>query len=138
MNPHYIMFLLLTHVLRWTGVSELNLLIILLQTNLLTLLKKFVNLGLNIPRNNRGASDDHLIDLLVNNLELIGTSVILSAASNLRGRHTILASIVKNKLTLRDEVLKVHTGGRVLLTLKRFSGDPASFQLIYLGLCLNP
>ena len=73
--------------------------------------EKLVNLGLNIPKNNPGASDDSLIDLLVKNLELISTSVILSAASNLRGRHTILASIVKNKLTLRDEVLKAHNGG---------------------------
>ena len=73
--------------------------------------EKLVNLGLNIPKNNPGASDDSLIDLLVKNLELISTSVILSAASNLRGRHTILTSIVKNKLTLRDEVLKAHNGG---------------------------
>ena len=63
----------------------------LITDELIDITEKLVNLGLNIPRNNPGASDDHLIDLLVNNLELIGTSVILSAASNLRGRPTILA-----------------------------------------------
>ena len=52
-----------------------------------------------------------ILYLLVNNLELLITSVIPSAASNLRGRPPFFASIVKDKLTLRDEVLKVHTGG---------------------------
>ena len=44
-------------------------------------------------------------------LKLINTSVILSSASNLRGRHTTLTSIVNNKLILRDEVLRAHSGG---------------------------
>ena len=52
-----------------------------------------------------------ILYLLVNNLELLITSVIPSAASNLRGRPPFFASIVKDKLTLRDEVLKVHSGG---------------------------
>ena len=36
---------------------------------------------------------------------------MLSAASNLRGRHNILAGIVRNKIVLREEVLMAHKGG---------------------------
>ena len=96
--------------LRWTSVSD-QLTDNLITDEFIDATEKLVNLGLNIPKNNPGASDAQLIDLLAENIELISKSVLLSAASNLRGRHTILASIVKNKLTLRDEVLKAHTGG---------------------------
>ena len=42
---------------------------------------------------------------------LIRKSVLLSSANNLRGRHNILSGIVRNKLVLREEVLKAHWGG---------------------------
>ena len=83
----------------------------LITDELIDMTDKLVAIALDIPKNNPGATAQELIDLLMDILELINTSVILSAASNLRGRHTILASIVKNKLTLRDEVLRVHSGG---------------------------
>ena len=51
------------------------------------------------------------MDLLLDKLALIRKSVMLSSASNLRGRHNILAGIVRNKLVLREEVLQAHKGG---------------------------
>ena len=67
----------------------------LITDKLIDITEKLVNLDLNIPRNSPGASDDHLIDLLVNNLELISTSVILSAASNLRGRSPFSLALLR-------------------------------------------
>ena len=83
----------------------------LITDELIDISDKLTTLALDIPKDNPRATAQELIDLIMDVLELINTSVILSAASNLRGRHTTLASIVKNKLTLRDEVLRVHSGG---------------------------
>ena len=65
----------------------------------------------NIPRDNPRVDSKYIVELLLDKLALIRKSVMLSAASNLRGRHNILAGIVRNKLVLREEVLLAHKGG---------------------------
>ena len=83
----------------------------LVTDELIDMTNKLIDVALDIPNNNPNTDPKEITDLILDILELINTSVILSAASNLRGRHTTLTSIVKNKLILRDEVLKVHSGG---------------------------
>ena len=83
----------------------------LITDELIDITDKLTTIALDIPKDNPNATAQEIIDLIMDILELINTSVILSSASNLRGRHSTLTSIVKNKLTLRDEVLRVHTGG---------------------------
>ena len=52
-----------------------------------------------------------IIDSLLTQLKMIQKTNTLSAASNLYGRHGILAGICKNKLILREEVLANSKGG---------------------------
>ena len=66
------------------------------------------------------------------NIELISKSVLLLVTCAVA-----IFSLVSSKLTLRDEVLKAHTGGAGSVHTKEVLRGPASFQLIYLGLCLN-
>ena len=65
----------------------------------------------NIQRDNPRVDSKYIVELLLEKLALIRKSVMLSAASNLRGRHNILAGIVRNKIVLREEVLMAHKGG---------------------------
>ena len=64
----------------------------------------------HIPSDNAGLDPSAVNALLLDKLKLIRNSVLLSSANNLRGRHNIL-SIVRNKLFLREEVLRAHWGG---------------------------
>ena len=70
-----------------------------------------VKTATNIPKDNPNVDNKFIVELLLEKLALIRKSVLLSAASNLRGRHNILAGIVRNKLVLREEVLAAHKGG---------------------------
>ena len=83
----------------------------LITDELIDITEKLTTIALDIPKDNPNATAQEIINYIMDMLELINTSVILSSASHLRGRHSTLTSIVKNKLTLRDEVLRVHTGG---------------------------
>ena len=83
----------------------------LVTDELIDITDKLITIALDIPNTNPNATPKEIVNLIMDVLELINTSVILSSASNLRGRHTTLTSIVKNKLFLRDEVLKAHSGG---------------------------
>ena len=65
----------------------------------------------NIQRDNPRVDSKNIVELLLEKLALIRKSVMLSAASNLRGRHNILAGIVRNKIVLREEVLAAQKGG---------------------------
>ena len=65
----------------------------------------------NIQRDNPRVDSKYIVELLLEKLALIRKSVMLSAASNLRGRHNILAGTVRNKVVLREEVLLAHKGG---------------------------
>ena len=65
----------------------------------------------HIPTDNPGLDKTAVVALLVDKRNLIRKSVLLSSASNLRGRHNILSGIVRNKLALREEVLRAHKGG---------------------------
>ena len=65
----------------------------------------------NLQRDNPRVDSKYMVELLLGKLALIRKSVMLSAASNLRGRHNILAGIVRNKVVLREEVLSAHKGG---------------------------
>ena len=64
----------------------------------------------HIPTDNPGLDKNAVNALLIDKLNLIRKSVLLSSASNLRGRHNILSGIVRNKLALREEVLRAHRG----------------------------
>ena len=83
----------------------------LVTDELIDITDKLITLALDIPNSNPNATPKEIVNLIMDVLELINTSVILSSASNLRGRHTTITSIVKNKLFLRDEVLRAHSGG---------------------------
>ena len=65
----------------------------------------------HIPTDNPGLDTSAVNALLIDKLNLIRKSVLLSSANNLRGRHNILSGIVRNKLVLREEVLRAHWGG---------------------------
>ena len=65
----------------------------------------------HIPTDNPGLDKSAVVALLLDKLNLTRKSVLLSSASNLRGRHNILSGIVRNKLALREEVLRAHKGG---------------------------
>ena len=65
----------------------------------------------NIPTDNPRLDSKFVVELPLDKLALICKSVMLSSASNLRGRHNILVGIVRNKLVLREEVLQAHKGG---------------------------
>ena len=73
----------------------------------------------HIPTDNPGLDTSAVNALLIDKLNLIRKSVLLSSANNLRGRHNILSGIVRNKLALREEVLRAHWGGRGLIILKK-------------------
>ena len=64
----------------------------------------------HIPTDNPRLDSKAVVDLLLDKLNLIRKSVLLSSASNLRGRHNILSGTVRNKLVLREEVLRLHRG----------------------------
>ena len=55
---------------------------------------------------------------------------MLSAASNLRGLHNILAGIVRNKIVLREEVLAAQKGGagsaNTFFSTRLFGSGPES------------
>ena len=51
----------------------------------------------NIPTDNPRLDSKFVVELLLDKLALIRKSVMLSSASNLRGRHNILVGIVRNK-----------------------------------------
>ena len=70
-----------------------------------------VKIATNIPKANPNVDNKFIVELLLEKLALIRKSVLLLAASNLRGRHNILAGIVRNKLVLREEVLAAHKVG---------------------------
>ena len=72
---------------------------------------QLIDRALDIPTKNPNSQPKDITNLIEESLELLDTSIILSSASNLRGRHTLITSIAKNKLALRDEVLKAHSGG---------------------------
>ena len=91
----------------------------------------------HIPTDNPGLDKNAVNALLIDKLNLIRKSVLLSSASNLRGRHNILSGIVRNKLALREEVLRAHRGGLGLTTPKKPFWVLVFSLLIYLGRCLN-
>ena len=64
-----------------------------------------------ITENTSGLSDTHLLALIKPKLDLIRKTNTLASASNLRGRSSILSTIVFNKTALRNEVLDKFTGG---------------------------
>ena len=66
----------------------------LVTDELIDISDKLITIALDIPKNNPNATSQEIVDLIMDVLELINTSVILSSASNLRGRHTTLTSIV--------------------------------------------
>ena len=89
----------------------------------------------HISIDNPGLGTSAVNALLIEKLNLIRKSVLLSSANNLRGRHNILSGIVRNKLVLREEVLRAHWGGagsdntkEALLGSSFFSPD--SFGLV--------
>ena len=65
----------------------------------------------HIPSDNAGLDPSAVNALLMDKLRLIRNSVLLSSANNLRGRHNILSAIARNKLVLREEVLRAQWGG---------------------------
>ena len=83
----------------------------LITDELIDMSLQLIDRALDIPTKNPDLQPKDITNLIEETLELLDTSVILSSASNLRGRHTLITSIVKNKLALRDEVLRAHSGG---------------------------
>ena len=67
----------------------------------------------HIPSDNAGLDPSAVNALLMDKLRLIRNSVLLSSANNLRGRHNILSSIVRNKLFLRRSFAGPLGGGGV-------------------------
>ena len=84
----------------------------------------------NIPKDNPRVDSKYIVELLLEKLVLIRKSVMLSAASNLRGRHNILAGIVRNKIVLREEVLAAQKGGagsaNTFFSTRLFGSGPES------------
>ena len=71
-----------------------------------------LNKAINLPSDNPdGLSDSEILESLVGMLKNISKINKLSSASNLRGRHSIMATITKNKRSMREEVLESHFGG---------------------------
>ena len=64
-----------------------------------------------ITENTSGLSDTQLLAQIKPKLELIRKTNTLASASNLRGRSSILSTLVFNKTALRNEVLDNFTGG---------------------------
>ena len=60
----------------------------LVTDELIDITDKLITIALDIPKNNPNATSQEIVDLIMDVLELINTSILLSSASNLRGRHT--------------------------------------------------
>ena len=60
----------------------------LITDELIDMTNKLIDVALDFPNDNPNTEPREITDLILDILELINTSVILSAASNLRGRHT--------------------------------------------------
>ena len=83
----------------------------LVTDELIDMTDNLVRSASHIPVDNSALDPAAVNVLLLDKLRLIRNSVLLSSASNLRGRHNILSAIVRNKLCLREEVLQAHWGG---------------------------
>ena len=90
-----------------------------------------------IQTNNENLSDADMIKRLEAKLITIQKTNTLSGASNLRGRHSILATYTFNKMSCREEVLADHNGleytkellrGSSLFHSDLFGRLPESFQ----------
>lgn len=88
-----------------------NLLDNLITDTLIERTDDLVNLALKFPKENYNMGYKDIIESLLTQLSMIQKTNTLSAASNLRSHHGILASICKNKLILREEVLAASKGG---------------------------
>lgn len=84
---------------------------VLVTDELVDVTDSLVTSAARIPIDNPLLDQAAINILLLEKLKLIRNSVLLSSASNLRARHNILSAIVRNKLSLREEVLQAHWGG---------------------------
>ena len=79
---------------------------------------KLLTLAIDFPKKNPNMPHKDIIESLVSQMKLIQKTNKLSSASNLSGRHGILAGIIKNKVVMREEVLAGLKGGALIFSDK--------------------
>ena len=96
---------------------------------------KLITIALDFPKNNPNAMSQEIVDLIMDVLYSLTHRSFSPLPSNLRGRLTNLSSIVKTKLSLRDEVLRGYSRGVGSAFTIEVSGGYSFFSAEFLGLC---